>query len=277
MQLRGHMDLRLTSTKAGRFLTIPNDVYVGKSIEVYGEWSYGEIEALKPFLGAGDNVLEVGSNIGAHTVFIARDLCPDGQVYAFEPRRILFQILCANLMLNNISNVSTFQMALGDEEKAFTEGELPIEQKLNAGAFALGSLLGTGEEIKVARADQYIDSMKRISVLKADVEGHEYNVVSGAMSLINRDRPVLYLENDRVDKSEDLLGLVKNLNYNIYWHVVPLFRGSNFAMTRANIFANISSFNILCIPQERALTIRGLRQITNIRDHPLKKNVDPAI
>ena len=50
----------------------------------------------------GDVVIEVGANIGPHTVFLAQHVGPQGLVLAFEPQRILFQTLCANLALNSI-------------------------------------------------------------------------------------------------------------------------------------------------------------------------------
>ena len=67
-----------------KFVFLENDVYIGKSLQTYGEYSFGEIELLKRVVSAGDNVLEVGANIGAHSVFIARDVCPGGTLYAFD-------------------------------------------------------------------------------------------------------------------------------------------------------------------------------------------------
>jgi hypothetical protein len=95
--------------------------------------------------------------------------------------------------------------------------------------------------------------------------------LGGAKRLITRDRPVLYLENDRIDRSEELLSYVNELNYDVWWHVVHLFRKDNFARTQANIFGNISSFNILCIPKERRVIVNGLKKVENTTYHPLKR------
>ena len=81
---------RLTTTNGVTFITKSNDFFVSKSIEVYGEWSFGEIELLTQILTKSDNIVEAGANIGAHTVFLAKDIVPDGKVFAFEPRRIIF-------------------------------------------------------------------------------------------------------------------------------------------------------------------------------------------
>jgi FkbM family methyltransferase len=47
-------------------------------------------------------VLEVGANIGVFTVPLARFVHPGGRVIAFEPQRIMYQMLCGNLALNAV-------------------------------------------------------------------------------------------------------------------------------------------------------------------------------
>jgi len=127
------MDVRLTTVGSTRFLTNPNAIFIGKSLEVYGEWSHGEVDLLSKLLRPDDNVIEIGSNIGAHTVFIARDICSSGIVYAFEPRRLLFQMLCVNIALNGLTNVFAYQKAIGREAGSVKEGPPPTESMGNLG------------------------------------------------------------------------------------------------------------------------------------------------
>ena len=63
---------RLTTTNGVTFITKSNDFFVSKSLEVYGEWSFGEIKLLSQILTKSDNIVEAGANIGAHTVFLAK-------------------------------------------------------------------------------------------------------------------------------------------------------------------------------------------------------------
>jgi FkbM family methyltransferase len=264
------MDLTLSVSPAARFLTLPTDLFIGKSIALYGEWSHGEIEQLAGLIQPTDNVLEAGANIGAHSVFIARDICPAGTLYAFEPRRILFQMLCANLMLNGVGNVEAYQLALGEGEGAIREGPFPLSVPVNAGAFSLGTIPGDAEEIRVVQLDALLDQLKPISLLKADIEGHELKLLRGAAQLIARDRPMLYLENDRTDLSEALITHVLGLGYDACWHIVPLFRPQNLAGATVNVFANIYSFNMLCVPRERGIDLGG-HAITDPCQHPLQR------
>jgi FkbM family methyltransferase len=215
-------------------------------------------------------VVEAGANIGAHTVFLGRDICPDGRVYAFEPRRLIFQMLCANLALNSVGNVHAHHQALGAARGVVHEGALPREAS-NFGAFALGSLPGEAESFAVAPLDELLAALPRIALLKADVEGHELPVLQGAAGLIARDRPLLYLENDRPDLSEALIRHVMDLGYALWWHIVPLFRPDNAAGTTVNIFGDVHSFNMFCAPREIGASVQGLPPVVDPAAHPLRR------
>lgn len=267
------MKHKLTTIGATHFLTNPMDTVVSKSVEIYGEWSHGEVDLMSKLLQPTSNVLEVGSNIGAHTVPLARDIVPQGLVYAFEPRRLVFQLLCANVALNSLTNVHAFQRAVGREAATLREGTLPDNVLSNVGAYALGKIEGDSETIEVVRADDWMHRFPRFSLIKADIEGYERDFLIGAQALLQRDRPMLYLENDRVDQSPGLITHILELGYDCWWHVVPLFRANNPAFTNVNIFGNQGSFNMLCIPRERGVQINGLPKVEGPQDHPLKKSV----
>src|SRR5579862_896137 len=101
---------RLKDCRHGRMLFNVNDQYVGRSLDLYGEYSEGEIDFFKQVVQPGDTVLEIGANIGSHTVFFAKAVGREGTVQAFEPQRLIFQTLCANIALNNLENVKTYQV-----------------------------------------------------------------------------------------------------------------------------------------------------------------------
>ena len=105
---------RLIKARNGFLLYNKNDMYIGKSIEKYGEFSQLEARVFEQICKDGDVVFEVGANIGTHTVTLAK-LVGEGFVIAFEPQRLVFQSLCANLAINSISNVYAYQEAISDE------------------------------------------------------------------------------------------------------------------------------------------------------------------
>jgi FkbM family methyltransferase len=263
---------RLTTTNGVTFITKSNDFYISKSLEIYGEWSFGEIDFLAQILTKSDNIVEAGANIGAHTVFLAKDIVSEGKVLAFEPRRIIFQTLCGNLAVNGIENVHAFHCGLGEEAENQTEAKMDFSSKLNAGGFSLGAIPGNEENIKIEKLDDIVTATNRISLIKADVEGYELKLLMGAANLIKRDRPFLYLENDKIESSPQLISYIWALEYDVWWHVVPLFNLRNRANTEQNIFSNICSFNIICAPREKNFVVTGGSKIEDAEFHPLNRN-----
>ena len=104
---------RQKACRHGQMLYNIHDTFVGRSLDLYGEYCEAEIEVFRQFIRPGAMVVEVGANIGTHTVFLAQHVTSSGFVVAFEPQRIVFQTLCANLALNNLTNVFCYQQAAG--------------------------------------------------------------------------------------------------------------------------------------------------------------------
>ena len=84
--------------------------------------------------------------------------------------------------------------------------------------------------------------------------------------MIETHRPIMYLENDRVERSEELLGTVARLNYNAYWHFPRVFNPDNYFGDPENAFGNVASVNILCIPKETRFPVTGLRQVLSVHE-----------
>ncbi|HZK98573.1 MAG TPA: FkbM family methyltransferase [Caulobacteraceae bacterium] len=103
----------LAACRRGPMLYNRNDQYVGASLARYGEFSRGESDLFGQIVRPGATVVEGGANIGVHTVEFSQRVGPGGSVWAFEPQRIVFQTLCANLALNSCVNVRAFQAGLG--------------------------------------------------------------------------------------------------------------------------------------------------------------------
>ena len=248
----------LATTRNGLMLYNRNDEYIGASLRKYGEYSPGETELFQQILTPGMTVVEAGANIGVHTVDLSRFVGPQGVVVAFEPQRIVFQALCANLALNSCANVRALQAGLGEAPGEIVVPFLPPDQHLNFGGL---SLLGAnaGESVPLMTLDQL--ALTDLHFLKLDVEGMEVEALRGAARTIEAFRPLLYVENDRGDRSDELLGLLRSWNYRLYWHVTPLFSPNNFANDPENIFDTVASFNVLCVPNDRDITVIDMVEV----------------
>jgi FkbM family methyltransferase len=258
----GHSELALC--RDGLMLFNRHDTYVGASLRKYGEWSVPELDLIRQILAPGHIVVEVGGNIGAHTVALSRMVGPTGAVLVFEPQRLAFQTLCANLALNSCTNVAARQEAVGATLGQIRVPVLPPDAANNFGGLPLGNAWAHGEPVALVT----IDSMQLLGcrLIKLDIEGMEPDAVRGAELTIRRLRPLLYVENDRDDRSAELIALLLSYGYRLYWHAPMLFRPDNFAGDPENIFANIASYNMLCVPRETGIAIDGLREVAGPLD-----------
>ena len=98
----------------GKIMYNQLDEFVGKSLRLYGEFSQGEANLFEQIVKPGHVVVEAGANIGAHTIHLAQLAGDKGQVWAFEPQRLVFQLLAGNVALNSLTNVRCLQKCLGD-------------------------------------------------------------------------------------------------------------------------------------------------------------------
>lgn len=251
----GFNELRMC--RNGPMLYNKNDAFIGGSLRKYGEWSWYEQELFGQILKPGDAVVEAGANIGAHTVALSRLVGAEGAVFAFEPQRLVFQALCANLALNQCTNVWAYPDALGAQPGSVRVPFYDPTRLANFGAVGLGDS-EHGEPVRVITIDAL--ELPACHLLKADVEGMETDVLRGAARTIARYRPVLYVENER-EESSDLIGLIMGFGYQLYWHVPPLYNPANFAGDAEDIFADIFSANMLCFPAEAAASVSGMRRI----------------
>ena len=58
----------------------------------------------------------------------------------------------------------------------------------------------------------------------------------------------MYVENDRREKSHDLIELLQSMEYRLFWHQPPLFHPDNFSNNPENVFDRVVSQNLLCLP-----------------------------
>jgi len=222
------------------------DRVIGASIRHYGEWARDEVRLLERFLSPGDVVVDVGANIGTHAVPLSMVVGPAGQVHAFEPQRLTYQMLCANAALNGLTNIHARQCGLSD---APGEAHVPMPDLQGGGNFGNFHLEGhrQGEPVPVVPLDSL--PLPRVRLIKIDVEGMEIKALRGARKLIARDKPVIFVENNLPENSAALIGLLGELGYRCWWHVAAYFNPDNYYRNATNLFSGVTrpEINLLCV------------------------------
>lgn len=247
----------------GIFAFNRNDRFIGRSLDLYGEWCELELDLLRGFIRPGDTVVDVGANIGTHAVAFAGMVGKTGTVLAFEPQRLSFQLLCGNVALNCLTNVHCWQKAAGNSNGRARIPVLPPEEARNFGAVPVG---GAGEEVEVATIDSL--GMGSCRLMKIDVEGMEPEVIEGARATIAAHRPVLFVENNTLDKASRTMAAILEAGYRAWWHLALYYNPDNFFGNHDNVFARYQpEANLLCMPVGVDPGVPSLIESTGVDDN----------
>lgn len=126
--------------------------------------------------------MDIGANVGNHTVFFSR-FCNFDEVWAYEPFPESFALLQENAQKNTKRTVRLFNCAVGAKRefrRITGNKENPSRNKLTK---------AKGKTLVIP-----ITTNLKVSLIKIDVEGHEIEVLKGAFAVIDRERPELFIE-----------------------------------------------------------------------------------
>ena len=272
----------LVNGRHGVVLYNTHDIVVGRSVEYYGEYFESEVEIFRQIIKPGWHVADIGANIGTHTQALSRFVGPGGWVYAFEVQRLVFQTLCANVANNSLANVDCERLAIDEKPGRLLVEDINPLCEVNYGGIPLGQSQA-GKSVQSITLDEYLDG-RPLNFAKIDVEGMELACLRGARDTLSRCKTILYLENDRAEKSRALMVYLDDIGYDIYWHLPLFFNKDNFAKEAFNIHrcSFIESgkpylesigfaINILCLPKSLNVMFEGnsLLKVEDFDEHPL--------
>jgi FkbM family methyltransferase len=249
---------KIKACRHGQVIFNQFDQYVGRSFDLYGEFSEGEVAMFRQIIEPDMLVLDVGANIGAHTIVMSQLVGPAGLVHAFEPQRLVYQTLAGNMAINSLTNVICHQKALGNKPGTLLVPFLDYANVANYGGLELGHWT-EGEPVDIITIDSL--DLPNCNFIKMDVEGMEQIALEGAVNTIKSFRPYMYVENDRKEKSDGLVRFIDSLNYDMYWHLTKIYNQNNFANNSENIFGEVVSVNMLCVPREADVEIPDMKRV----------------
>jgi FkbM family methyltransferase len=271
----------LKACKHGNFLLNDFDIDVSEHLRLYGEWSELELELFLSIIQSDDIVLDVGANIGAFTIPLAKKVGQHGRVHAFEPQRIINQRLNANVVLNGLENVITYHAALGNSSGSIAVPYLEYSVDSNFGALSL--VRGYGNITTEWSYNVSLVTLDSINYynpytgkdcptfVKMDVELMERSVLQGGITMITRCKPIIHTENNNELTSAGLVEQFYVMDYVPFWDIKPNFNPA-FKDTHPDITNGYHNMNMICIPREKLSSEGGtvvmLGAVQVMRDKP---------
>jgi len=237
---------RRVDSRWGPMIVNRFDQYIGWSFLAYGEFSPDEVKFLQSLVSPGDVVVDAGANLGAIAIPLAQKVGPTGRILCFEPQPRVFELLALNRMQTELDCIDARMLAVGSAPGELVLPELDYGHPNNFGGVSL-QREGAGIRIPVEPIDAF--RLSSVRLLKIDVEGMEREVLEGARDTIERCRPLLYVENDRPEKSEALIALIEELDYGWQEHRPMLYSSTNHFKNPNDLFPTIASWNLYCEPR----------------------------
>jgi FkbM family methyltransferase len=198
------------------------------SIFLLGAFEPGTARAIRSLAHPGDTVFDIGANIGAHTLPLAKAVGASGRVFAFEATDFAFHKLEKNLSLNAElqSRVIATQVVLVDKPGLTAHPDIYSSWPLQPGPDAHPKHLGRRQTTlgaQVSTLDEVARDLNitKVELIKLDVDGHEYPVLKGARETISKFLPTIVMELSPYVHAEEgnsfdaFLELLKDWNYSL--------------------------------------------------------------
>lgn len=147
------------------------------------------LEKLQPYIKKNAVILDIGANIGNHSVYWA--VRSDAKkIYSFEPVEDFFKILKRNVEINQVNNkVKIFNVGLSDQK---INGSISHYDPTNIGGTAIKQDLNGN--LALDKLDNIKIEEDTIDFVKIDVEGHEFQVLQGAEKTLKKYKPTIFIE-----------------------------------------------------------------------------------
>ena len=177
------------------FTLHPSKKGVSEELYLFGVHEPVSTRCYLDCLAPGDDVIDVGSNIGYYALLAAGKVGSRGRIVGFEPAPGVFEILQQNVAYSGRDNIEVFPCAIGAKSGTleFFESEIPNWGSL----FQNSSLMQThSTSVRAITVDEIVQD--RIGfhpkALRMDVEGAELLVLQGAHEVLERYKPSLFIE-----------------------------------------------------------------------------------
>lgn len=171
----------------------PQNGFIDKHIFLYGVYEPFILDIISKYLQSGMTYIDIGANIGQHSMYAASIVGKHGKVYAYEPIPKVYEQLKSSSKANEYDNIiHAHNYALGEKEST----ELLNISKDIGGSSLVNQNNDAEEKIQVVikKGDDQLLTLYSVDMIKIDVEGYELEVLLGIKDTLLKHHPVLLLE-----------------------------------------------------------------------------------
>ena len=196
-------------------ITLQLDEGVSRLTYYFGYSEPAIFNFINYFLKDGMYFFDIGANIGLHSLFASKRVGNGGKVFSFEPCESIYKRLIENINTNNVNNIYSYKIALGEKDskvdmvKILNETSRTYIGVIQSNGISLNNEI---ENVKMTTLDSFvnINKIRKINDLKLDVEGYEFNVLKGAVKTLSTLIPSViqvefdseYLYRNNIDMNE---------------------------------------------------------------------------
>jgi len=190
---------------AGKMFLHPNDAF---RLSIYGIHGTHDFKIIKNNVKDGDNVIDLGANIGYFTLILAKLVGPTGKVFAFEPDPRNLALLKKNVEYNNYKNVIIVPKAVSNVndkctlytgQKTFGQNKIYKPKNTKIQKFI-------PIDSETVRLDDFFRTnglLDKISFIKMDVEGAEFLALSGMKEILKLNKNIKIFTEAEISYLED--------------------------------------------------------------------------
>jgi len=226
--------LRGRSRRYGEFrrIVVPIDDVIGLRVMATGRWELTSLDAVRALLTSPDRIvggptggrgifIDVGANIGLYSIALSKYF---DTTIAFEANPVTFKVLEANLALSGTQNVQSFCQGVSSQTRR-ASFYTPVNGNLGWATLDPNRHCGENAASETTIDLDTLDNLSKIiglesspvSLVKIDVEGHEAEVLRGAVGILNQWGPVVLFEVLAGAAGQESLDILSRCGYSHYY------------------------------------------------------------